>query len=245
MLYRIFLATVTVFGIGVIVGLSMLVALAREADGFTSPQATLLFPSNTDAPLSLTRPPEDLVFGVNMSPDDMRDIAFEWFNILPSARQVLSQVPVYQAEGASWAGIYDLQNRRVTISQPAFHVFLHEYAHANLHRKSFGEKMRFAVALLRLRWESDSAYAPYKDLLEFVMSQSRTSQEPYNPVQEFYAYSAQYSGGNLDRIPGYLQPFFADYLSPGQNRWLDMQDQTKAKRFVNMKGFRLVHLAQP
>ena len=244
MLYKVLLVGGTVVGIGIIIALSEVMAIARAADGYVAPQVALPFAISVGTSSDLT-PPNDIIFATNMSPEQMRDVAFDWFNIVPSARRTFTEVPIYRAYGTDWAGIYDLGARRVSISQPVLHVFLHEYAHANLHRKSLAEKMRFAVALLRLRWELDSQYAPYKRILEFVMSQARNDPRAYNPVHEFYAYSAQYSGGDLDRIPGYLQTFYADYLSAGPNRWLKVQEETKTQRFVDVPGFRVLRLGRP
>lgn len=244
MVYKILLACATLLSFGVIIGLSVVLTIARAADGYVAPQVALPFATYAGTPSGLT-PPNDMMFATNMSPQDMRDVAFEWFDITPSARQALSQMPIYRVTGTDWAGIYDLQSRRVSINQPVFHVFLHEYGHANLHRKSFTEKVSFAVALLRLRWEPANEYAPYKRILEFVMAQAHKDPAAYNPVHEFYAYAAQYSGGDLDRIPGYLQSFFADYLSPGPNRWLQTQNETKAQQYVDLPGFRVMHLARP
>ena len=142
----------------------------------------------------------------------------------------------------SRAGVYNLETHAVMISQPLLHVYLHEYAHANLHRKSFREKVGFATALLRLRWESRPEFAPYQEILKAVMTEARWNGQSYNPVQEFYAYAAQYSGGDLDRIPGYLKPFYADYLRPGKNQWLQMQDRMRIGGNGGMPGLQAVSL---
>lgn len=203
----------------------LLVAFAMGADGYAFPGQFYTFLGNPAAGTRIT-PDRDVLFSSDTPPGSMRDAAFHWFNIRTEARSWMQSLPIIYDSEANVAGSYDPVYNTIRVGQPYLHVFLHEYGHANLDHQSAWQKLQFAAALVRLILDRDPTYAEAREYLNGSLGQAVEAgrhRRSYNPVHEFYADMAQLSGGDLERIPPYLRPFFDDYLSSGSNDWSRLQ----------------------
>ena len=171
------------------------------------------------SPGNLKELDEGMVPLPDSSAEDMKATAFEWFGLPESARERLSQVPMRLGYKAAVAGMYDSGLNVVFIRQAYLQVVMHEYAHANYEKKRRWEKTAFAIALVRLWFETDERYErPKKVLLaSFEMAGKYASERlPFYPVHEMYAVMTEITMGDLDALPPYLRTFYADFLQPRQ-----------------------------
>ncbi|MBI2863061.1 MAG: hypothetical protein HYX94_00670 [Chloroflexi bacterium] len=150
------------------------------------------------------------------SPEEIRNSAFDLFNVTDEAKERLGHVPLKLGYPmASVAGLYDGSLNVVFIRQPYLQVVMHEYAHANYEQKPRWVKTAFAIALLRLWFENDGRYERARSVLlaSFEMS-GRYAKErlPFYPVHEIYAVITEVTNGDLNSLPPYLRPFYSDFL---------------------------------
>lgn len=167
---------------------------------------------------------------------EMRDLSFQLFDIKPEARQWMAGLALRSDDSHRFAGAFDPTTNRVTIVQSSPPVFLHEYAHANLHNQPPLEKLKFAVSLIYLWFDADPADHRASDLARADLARAamvRQGALVYNPFQEAYANLAVWSDGDLQRLPSYLQPSFASYLQPGANQWIREAEESGSNRIVD------------
>ncbi|MBI4497616.1 MAG: hypothetical protein HY689_06955 [Chloroflexi bacterium] len=178
--------------------------------------------------LDLIRPPYPMTFADHPSAAELRDRAFAWFAIRPEARAWMQDLPISYASSTTWSGRYQMDSRSVSVAQPSLEVVLHEYAHANLHQKPAREKVGALLGMVRLLLDRDPRHQPARAVLRAVLADGAAAMRrgrSYSLLHEAYAYLAQWTGGDLVALPDYLQPAYADYLTPGPNRWLQWQAQ--------------------
>lgn len=179
------------------------------------------------APLPLVREHRlDLLIQPRPEVAEMRDLAFDMFNIRSEARDYLNGLPLTYGDPNGLAGSFDPNSGQVTIGRHSPYTFLHEYAHANFQRKPLTEKIGFLYTAWDLWVHSDGQYPQAKDVLaeELALAEARAQRgEQYNPILEFYAHLAEVSEGDLSAIPEPLRPYYADYLQPGPNQWIRYQ----------------------
>ena len=174
----------------------------------------------------LADPDRLLTFPDGLSATAMRDMGFYLFNIRPEAKSWMEQLPISYEPSAELAGWYRMDNRTLVLGQPYMHVILHEYAHADLHHKGLAEKAGLILGMARLVADATPENRQARAVFLGVLAEgSHTMREgrSYGVLHEAYAYLAQWSGGDLAALPKYLQPFYVDYLTPGPNRWLELQ----------------------
>ncbi len=154
------------------------------------------------------------------SPEEVREAAFRLFNLPAEAAERLSHIPLKLGyPSSSVAGLYDGGLNVVFIRQPYLQVVMHEYAHANYEQKPRWVKTAFAIALLRLWFETDTRYERTRNVLlaSFEMSGRYANERlPFYPVHEIYAVITEVTMGDLDALPVYLRPFYSDFLQPTQ-----------------------------
>lgn len=161
-------------------------------------------------------------YGVT-SVEEMRDLSFELYGINPQAQRWMDRLPLRYEESNQWAGAYDPAADSVAVSRYSPPVFLHEYAHANLHHQPPLEKLKFAVSLIYLWFDADPHDHGANLIARGDLARAARPDQGvlvYNPFQEAYANLAIWSDGNLRRIPSFLQPYYAGYLQPGTNEWI-------------------------
>lgn len=176
--------------------------------------------------VALAEPLHELDRLETLAPADLRDLVFAWCAIHPDARAWMQHLPITYAHSATMDGWYHLTARSVTIARPEVHVVLHEYAHANLHHKSAWQKAGVLVGMIRLLLDQAPQHLQARRVLLGVLAegaQAMRQGQPYGLLHEAYAYLAHWSGGNLAALPAYLQPAYADFLTPGSNHWLQWQ----------------------
>lgn len=182
-------------------------------------------------PQERTAPPWVMPLPSSLPVQSMRDHAFEWYNIKPEARTWMAQLAVIRLEDCQCAGAYNSSNRSVLVYQSYLHVFLHEYAHANFHRKPLLDKMRFLFKLAKVYLDPDPRFEATRALMReelWIGAYYARRGMGYSPVWEVYAHLAELSGGDLSAIPEYLQPDYADYLQPGANSWTKYLKQVES-----------------
>lgn len=208
-----------VVAVVVFVSLTLLVLLAAGMPA--PPKLYLLLGDHFDevAPASSFEKVDAQV--ISPSLEKSRNIAFEMLNIRPEARLWMSRIQLERSEDAQYSGWYAPSERRLVIIQPYVQVFLHEFAHVNFDRKPIWERCLFAINVIRLYFDGEEQ-AAYRSVLLQTLALAVAYAERGQVIdlfQEIYAFIAQASRGNLAVIPEYLQPFYADYLQPGENSW--------------------------
>ena len=204
---------------------TVLFASVWLVQGYTVPPRVYLFLAGR-LPYRDVDPAAAATLGPLLSPrpsaEAMRDFTFEVYNVKPAARDRLRGLPVaYAAAGELW-GAYDPNTGQITIVQHYLPVLLHEYAHADFDGKPLPEKLGFLFALLRLRARHGdrAGWAKAIVVAELATAGKRAGfGESYSPALESYAHLAELSGGDLSAMPELLQPYYADFLQPGPNRW--------------------------
>ena len=198
--------------------------LALLVDGYQAPLKPLYFllqPWAADATPYVSIAPAGVLTPWEVNVEAARDIAFEWYNVKPEARARLQEIPVRNVGRGEWAGAYDIGANTVFIAGREIDIFLHEYAHANMAQWDLGRKLQTAFNLGRLLLlDGDARNAEARGIVKsaFEASQAATKYGKfYNPLWEAYAYLAQWSQGDLSKIPSYLQGSYNDYLQTGPN----------------------------
>lgn len=151
----------------------------------------------------------------------LRDIAFDWYNVRPQARQWMVGLKVQYRAMVEW-GSFDPRNNSVSISEPYIPVIIHEYAHANFQHKPLWNKLTWAADMLRLWYDENRENSEAREILREELAVALHFAEEgkqYNPVLETYAHLTELSGGDLTALPSYLQKHYADYLRPGPTAW--------------------------
>lgn len=165
---------------------------------------------------------EDILLRISPSIEATRDTAFQMLNVKPEAREWMINVPIQFEVSAEYAGRYDPSSKVLVISQPYVQVFLHEYAHVNFSHKPLLEQIAFAIKLARSYAAPNTSPTLHRILqgtLSLAVIYARQAR-PIDLVQETYAFVAQSSRGDLNAIPTDLQPYYSDYLQPGNNDWI-------------------------
>lgn len=198
--------------------------LALLVDGYQAPLKPLYFllqPWAADATPYVSIAPAGVLTPLGANVGAARDIAFEWYNIKPAARERLREIPVRKVDHAEWAGAYDIGANTVFIAGREIDIFLHEYAHANMAQWYLGRKLQTAFNLGRLLLlDGDARNVEAKGIVKSAFEASLAATKYgkfYNPLWEAYAYLAQWSQGDLSKIPAYLQGSYNDYLQIGPN----------------------------
>ena len=151
----------------------------------------------------------------------LRDIAFDWYNVRPQARQWMADLTVEYRDMVEW-GSFDPRNNSVAISEPYIPVVIHEYAHANFQRKPVWAKLTWAADMLRLWYDANPENAEAREVLREELAVALHFAEEgkqYNPILESYAHLAELSGGDLTALPAYIQKHYEDYLRIGPTAW--------------------------
>ncbi len=159
---------------------------------------------------------------VSSSIEMSRDYAFRILNVRPEARRWMSELRIQPGASREYGGWYDPTDRSLAINQPYVQVFLHEFAHANFDRKPLLERTAFAANAIRLYFDEENYPAQRRVLLQtlaLAVDNAKRGQV-VDVFQEIYAFIAQSSKGDLNNIPAYLRPYYADYLQPGENDWV-------------------------
>ncbi|TAK35150.1 MAG: hypothetical protein EPO21_06750 [Chloroflexota bacterium] len=155
------------------------------------------------------------------SAQGLRDIAFDWYNIRPQARQWMAGLKIQYRDMVEW-GSFDPRNNSISISEPYVPVVIHEFAHANFQHKPVWNKLTWAADMLRLWYDENPRNAEAREVLREELAVALHFAEEgkqYNPILETYAHLAELSGGDLTALPSYVRKHFADYLRPGPTAW--------------------------
>ncbi len=165
--------------------------------------------------------------------EEMRNLSFRLYGVNPQAQKWMDRLPLRYEDSNRWAGAYDPSTDSVVVSRYSPPVFLHEYAHANLHHQSPLEKVKFAVGLIYLWFDADPDDHAANVIARAELARAAKPGQGvlvYNPFQEAYANLAIWSDGNLRKIPSFLQSSYVGYLQPGSNQWiLQSQDSGSTK----------------